>query len=129
MSEELKPCPFCGGKPQSRWYEVPESSEGYWGIDCCHAFSHDADERCAAEAWNTRALPRTPQQEEVERLQEALTPSLGTKAAYMGEFQFGFPDWDEDGNEVTRNINIPWTAIKEIMAAIRARAALKEDKQ
>jgi hypothetical protein len=75
------------------------------------------------------ALPRTPQQEEVERLQEALTPSLGTKAAYMGEFQFGFPDWDEDGNEVTRNINIPWTAIKEIMAAIRARAALKEDKQ
>jgi len=61
---------------------------------------------------------------EIERLQEALEPSGDTKAAYMGEFSVRLPDVDEDGNEYTRSINVPWTTIKEIMAAIRARAAL-----
>lgn len=65
--------------------------------------------------------------DEIERLRAALTPSVDTKAAYMGEFQFKLPDWDEDGNEVMRNVNVPWTTIKEIMAAIKARAALEED--
>lgn len=52
------------------------------------------------------------------RLREALTPSAETKAAYMGEFRFQF------GEEFTPNV--PWTTIKEIMAAIRAQADLKE---
>lgn len=60
--------------------------------------------------------------EEVERLREALTPSGETKAAYMGEFLIGLPDVDENGIEYTRKINVPWTTIKEIMAAIRERA-------
>ena len=53
---------------------------------------------------------------------DALTPSEETKATYMGEFQFTFPDIDSDGNECVRNINVPWTTIKKIMAAIKARA-------
>jgi len=57
-------------------------------------------------------------------LREALTPSAETKAAYMGEFSVSLPDWDEDGNEIMRRINVPWTTIKEIMAAISSRAAL-----
>ena len=61
---------------------------------------------------------------EIERLRAALTPSVETKAAYMGEFTIPWPDHDEDGNEVTRRVNVPWTTIKEIMAAIRAYAVL-----
>ena len=58
------------------------------------------------------------------RMREALNPSGDTKAAYMGEFSVPLPDTDEDGNEVMRQINVPWTTIKQIMAAISARAAL-----
>lgn len=60
---------------------------------------------------------------ELARLREALTPSAETKAAYIGEFSVSFPDYDENGIEYTRKINVPWTTIKEIMAAISARAA------
>ena len=62
----------------------------------------------------------------VERLQEALTPSGATKAAYIGEFSFGIEDRDEDGDECTRNVVVPWTTVKEIMGAIRDRAEMKE---
>jgi outer membrane protein TolC len=60
------------------------------------------------------------------RLEGALTPSAETKAAYMGEFSIPFPIIDQDGDEVMLRPNVPWTTIKEIMAAIRARAALTE---
>jgi len=62
-----------------------------------------------------------------KEMREALTPSAETKAAYMGEFEFAFEFQDEDGYDHTANICVPWTTIKEIMAAIRARAALKEE--
>lgn len=57
----------------------------------------------------------TPIEAERERdaLLEAITPSAGTKAAYMGQFQFQF------GNSTP---NVPWTTIKAIMEAIGARA-------
>lgn len=65
--------------------------------------------------------------EEVKRLREALTPSGDTKAAYSGEFKMPVTQtvFDEDGelDEVTSALTIEWTAIKEIMAAISARAA------
>lgn len=56
---------------------------------------------------------------EVERLREALTPSAATKSAYMGEVECDCP------TETWRHF-VPWTAIKAIMAMIRARAALKD---
>lgn len=61
---------------------------------------------------------------ENERLREALTPSAATQAAYMGEFWFLFPVTVSEGVEHKFTPNVPWTTIKEIMAAIRARAAL-----
>lgn len=62
---------------------------------------------------------------ERERLAiEALTPSAETKAAYIGEFKLVIDDYDESGNETHRWADVPWTTIKEIMAAIKARAAL-----
>lgn len=62
----------------------------------------------------------------VERLQEALTPTADTKSAYIGEFSFDIDDRDEDGEECSRNVIVPWTTVKEIMAAIRSRAEMKE---
>lgn len=57
-------------------------------------------------------------------LEEALTPSGDTKAAYMGEFAFSLTRVDEAGDEYPEKVYVPWTTIKEIMAAIRERAAL-----
>lgn len=58
---------------------------------------------------------------EVARYQEALTPSGGTKAAYIGEFKFTSEDVHGD---VYTHV-VPWTTTKDIMAAIRARAEAK----
>lgn len=92
----------------------------------------DMHEQCAESveyvARQLRALPPAGDGE-VERLREALTPSAATKAEYMGEFSVPLPDRDEDGNEVMRQINVPWTTIKEIMAAIRARATLTQGEE
>ena len=59
-------------------------------------------------------------------LREALSPSGKTKAAYHGEFHYEkeVMCYDEEGEEeyVTETIYTPWTTIKEIMAAILARA-------
>jgi hypothetical protein len=65
------------------------------------------------------------------RLVEALTPSGDTKAAYHGEFSFSETSqfWDdvtEEWETHTKNTLVPWTTIKEIMAGIRARAAIEE---
>lgn len=63
--------------------------------------------------------------EENKRMREALTPSAETKAAYIGEFRFSVLEYvDDDGTEYESEFTVPWTTIKEIMAAIRARAAL-----
>lgn len=72
-------------------------------------------------ALNARPVP------DASALREALTPSAETKAAYIGEFKFTIPAQDEDGNEVTREIDVPWTTIKEIMTAIEARALLRSE--
>lgn len=62
-------------------------------------------------------------------LEEALTPSGATKAAYHGEFKFPVTvtHFDDEGEpeEATEDIYVPWTTVKEIMGAVSARAALK----
>ena len=60
--------------------------------------------------------------DQLERTHAALTPSTETKSAYMGEFQFRFPAYDANGVERMFMLNIPWTAIKDIMSAIVAQA-------
>ena len=54
----------------------------------------------------------------IEELEAALTPSGTTKAAYIGEFKFKISP--------RREVMVPWTTIKEIMAAIMANAALEK---
>lgn len=55
---------------------------------------------------------------------EALTPSGDTKAAYMGEFYITVDSMNEEGEDESQHVSVPWTTIKEIMASISARAAL-----
>lgn len=62
----------------------------------------------------------------IAALEEALNPSGDTKAAYIGEFTFSYEATDEEGEPCTVRQSVPWTTIKEIMAAISARAALSQ---
>jgi hypothetical protein len=64
---------------------------------------------------------------ENKRMREALEPSAETKAAYIGEFSIPVHLTDDDGCGIVFQANIPWTTIKEIMAAIKARAALGKE--
>lgn len=59
-----------------------------------------------------------------ERLEKALEPNEDTKAAYMGEFSFQIIRYDGE-NDVAETVIVPWTTIKEIMKAIRARAPVR----
>jgi hypothetical protein len=77
------------------------------------------------QAWEIEQLAEALQAR-VNVLEEALTPSAATKAAYMSEFSWTEPDFDECGGRTLRQIVVPWTVIKTIMATIRAQAALQE---
>lgn len=67
MSEELRPCPFCGG--EAAIYEPLATS--FWFVRCsdgdtCSTCGPDRETRSAAiEAWNTRA-ERTCRYEHIE---------------------------------------------------------------
>jgi len=63
--------------------------------------------------------------QEIARYRDALDPNK-TKRAYIGEFSFNVPDFDECGGRTYRRIDVPWPTIREIMAAISARAELGE---
>ena len=80
----------------------------------------------AAETLDALADLADAQAQENAKLREALDPNH-TKADYIGEFRervcFGT---DEEGNEIWQYVPISWDVIKQIMAAIRARAALGE---
>lgn len=60
-----------------------------------------------------------------DRIRAALTPSVETKAAYMGEFKFSISETylDEEAleyRETHREVVVPWDTVKQIMTAIRA---------
>ena len=59
------------------------------------------------------------------KLRAALTPSGETKAAYIGEFSFSIYVGEDDGEEIFQRITVPWTTVKEIMAAILTRAGAR----
>ncbi|GAQ23982.1 hypothetical protein DEIGR_400115 [Deinococcus grandis] len=94
------------------------------------------DQTCALDPVRLRELSRAVQgayitltrdlaaaQAQLAAQTEALTPSGDTKGAYMGEFQFEMRGVDEEGEETDIRIDTPWDTIKQIMAAIRSRAA------
>lgn len=84
-------------------------------------------ERAAALIQSLQALIEDARERE-RAATEALTPSGDTKAAYMGEFSFSVEVAHPRLGSEHRSIDVPWTTIKEIMAAIRARARLNGEK-
>ena len=112
MSEELKPCPWCGNKP-NLW--EPESAAGYWDITCNRAASKDygAPEHYAAvtnyeskaaaiAAWNRRA----DQQERGGMMAKSCKECrhwFPPSEFYRGEEQAGvcwrFPKWENTQDE------------------------------
>lgn len=65
----------------------------------------------------------------LQAMEEALTPSGSTKGAYMGEFSFVETYFDEDGDEQSQEILVPWTTIKDIMKAITRRAGAHKQQE
>ena len=56
MTEELKPCPFCGGEAET--FNPFDNIAGTWCVICCEcacASGFEQTETEATEAWNTRA--------------------------------------------------------------------------
>lgn len=56
----LKPCPFCGEPPLSRWFG--DEDGGYWSVECVNksarwhfAGSHGDDQATTEADWNARA--------------------------------------------------------------------------
>jgi len=94
-------------------------------------FPDSAEQIAAEDVWVVDAMLAFAARPagEVERLWEALTPSADTKAAYIGEIKHSYVEWDEFGDERTVTRTVEWTTIKEAMAMILARAALKEGHQ
>ena len=57
MAEELKPCPMCGGKARTQHLDCMDNYE-YWYVECDECgvkTGRELSEKCAIEAWNTRA--------------------------------------------------------------------------
>ncbi len=119
-----KCCPNCGALP-CHWTDPPNpSSDGlverllapsYWKSS--EGYSEAFDRAPYAAADTITALER-----EVAVLREALEPSGYTKAAYIGEFSFGVEISHPRLGSEMRKVDVPWTTIKEIMAAICKRA-------
>lgn len=91
------------------------------------AFSHEWRE-LAERAEGQRCDAMTPQQAAKVLLDACPNPIFDTlKPKLMGEFSQPYPFFDEDGEEVTANVNISWTVTKDIIAA--ALRAISEDSQ
>jgi hypothetical protein len=84
--------------------------------------------KATQQAWNERdgeKRKRLQAEAKLAEAVEALTPSAATKAAYHGEFSFELYEGVSDaGIDQHRKVYVPWDTVKQIMAAIRARAAI-----
>jgi hypothetical protein len=99
------------------------SDERLAEIECSRGTDRD-HEAVVAELLTARA--------KLAKYEEAVKPSGDTKAAYIGEFTFPLEQWDPNAGEdgegelVLEDVTVPWTTVKEIMAAIKARALTQE---
>lgn len=86
MTEELKPCPFCGGKAEF------ENDNGEWFVFCekCGSMTVLFETKPEAkEAWNTRQIEYA-QAAEIKRLREAL--EIYKEALHEGLWKTGLQD-------------------------------------
>lgn len=70
-----------------------------------------------------RSIAAPKQDAEVAAYRDALDPDK-MKGVYLGEFNFPISLVDDDGNDYSHTVAVPWYTIKEIMSTISRRAAL-----
>lgn len=114
MSDQLKPCPFCGGKAEL-WMAHAERTAWIACMSKCSVlvskeYKTDAE---AIAAWNRRAIPAAQPSPDVEALVEALEKLVH---AVCGETGFAQSVRDCSG------FAYPWPALDE--AELIARAAI-----
>ena len=75
MSENLKPCPFCGeAEALSVDFSTATSRWTVWCSACDSGTFHSADRNASIALWNRRALPATQQPGEGPRTAPASCP-------------------------------------------------------
>ncbi len=102
-----------------------------WGAEesCIYLRSNDRPPEqivleCIAETIEAQADTILALEADKAALVEAVEPSAETKAAYIGEFSFCIEQEDETGAHYEQRVDVPWYTVKQIMAAIKARATL-----
>lgn len=109
MSEELKPCPFCGGLPD----KTPQSV-GYarneefciWCQPCLVEGPHKHNEQEAIKAWNTRAKTDAIKSVEASRGDKEdtdiikLRDELATLSLIRSVEKMPLPDWKQQSNDL-----------------------------
>ena len=55
MTEELKPCPFCGEQPEAEWVQHNSVKPDSVLVYCCYVSIEADTEKKAFKLWNTRA--------------------------------------------------------------------------
>lgn len=74
MSENLKPCPFCGSRSV---YAEQIGSGGYFNVCCCNCLANvplSGSRGAAVSAWNRRAIDGDALREVVDELECAYRP-------------------------------------------------------
>lgn len=115
MSEELKPCPFCGGKAERHTIEDEEPSNAGGDVICCSrcgASSHVEFGRKEnlVSVWNTRPELTTLRaenelmREALGKLRHAVCGETGFAAAVRADSGLAYP-WPalDDADELARN--------------------------
>jgi hypothetical protein len=67
MTEELKPCPFCGGEAKIGSFKGSKENWAVWCESCCIPCSEKYTIEETIKTWNTRVQPAVPSVEEIER--------------------------------------------------------------
>ena len=111
MSEELKPCPFCGYSHPDGHSHVELNALGRVECFCCSASIYGKDEAAAITAWNARA--ESPLADSHARLVEALGLLLA----------------DADYGNGACRINEPIAAVLPPETLVIARAAIADAKK
>ena len=119
---EKRDCSVCDGYGKVQRYDPPYGQRDCGGCDATGE-RHVLDQRFREDLRRTLNALRE-QGEALARYEEALTPSGDTKSAFHGEFSWMEEMTDLDGEIYTHKVFVPWTTVREIMAAIKARAAL-----
>lgn len=124
--DDLKPCPFCGGDARLSPSVSAESHRTVCCDSCGFSMSEFYMDDCIA-SWNTRTTP-TVQEAAKVLLDNTPNPTFNIlKPILMSEHSVTFPEFDEDGEEYMREINVPWVAMKRIIS--HALRALSEEPQ